>query len=103
MGLHRQLAEDQVPSKKVEDKTVVVYHLHTAMYTCCSKGGVWEAKQVAATVCDFQASLEADFVILTESDVMFGDILHCSWKSSMYKKVKVSTISKLGNSFFHFK
>ena len=97
VGLHRQLAEDQLPSKKVEDKTVVVYHLHTAMYTCCSKGGVWEAKQVAATVCDFQASLEADFVILTESDVMFGGILHCSCKSSMYKKVKVTMSQQFPN------
>ena len=94
-GYIGNLQEDQF-CRKVEDKTVIVYHLHTAMYTCCLKGGVWEAEQVAANVCDFQASLEADFVILT--DVMFGDILHCSWK-----KVKVSTISKLGNSFFHFK
>ena len=62
-GYNSNLQKDQL-CRYVEDKTVVVYHLHTAMYTCCSKDGVWEAKQVAATVCDFQASLEADFVRL---------------------------------------
>ena len=64
---------------QVQGETVI-HHLHTTS----SVEGVWEAElpaQVAATVCDFQASSETEDVVLT--DIMFGDIWFCSGQSNM--------------------
>ena len=49
-----------------------------------STAGVWEAElpaQVAATVCDLQASSETEDIVL--NDIMFGDIWLCSGQSNM--------------------
>ena len=64
---------------QVEGKKVL-HHLHTTR----SMEGFWEAElppQVAATVCDFEASSETEDIVLT--DVMFGDIWLCSGQSNM--------------------